>query len=90
MIEGPPGCTWDATVIAVSGAQVKIRLEKMYGSCMYEPGPCGSAGDVLSLPNGKDKPAKAGDALQVWVDADADSHLRASLEPPVCTRKPPP
>ncbi len=88
MIEGPPGCAWTATVTTLDPA-VQVRLDKMIGTCMYEPGPCGKEGDVIPLPTENLSILLAqGQTLDVWVDTDAGGGLRANVSIPACARTP--
>ena len=95
MVEGPPGCDWDATVISAdAGAGVTLQLVKMNGTCMMDAGNCGKEGDRITAPlDGKDISAYApGSTVHVWVSnpvqVNNDRQLIATLTHPECTRTP--
>lgn len=87
MMEGPPGCDWEATVVSVSASappELQLKLEKMHGSCMYAPSPCGQPGDKVTVATaGQDTAYQIGQTLHVWVAGNT-----ATLTHPQCTRTP--
>ncbi|MEZ0224795.1 MAG: hypothetical protein ACAH83_09600 [Alphaproteobacteria bacterium] len=94
MIEGPPGCDWEAQVVSADAAGVTLKLVKMAGTCMMDAGNCGKEGDTVKAPPG-DRDASAyaaGSTVNVWVtgpDGTNDaSVLAATLKHPACTRVP--
>lgn len=87
MLEGPPGCDWEATVTgktATTPPQLQLKLSKLSGTCMAEPGPCGQPGDDLTVDaSGQDGTLQTGQTVHVWV-----SGVFAMLTHPTCTRTP--
>lgn len=94
MIEGPPGCDWEAQVVSAGAEGVTLKLVKMHGTCMMEYGNCGKEGDTVTVPPG-DKEATTyapGSAVNVWVTGPEGvkeaSALAATFMHPACTRTP--
>lgn len=94
MIEGPPGCSWDATVngggMISSATDVtffSITLDKEHGRCMeYVPlERCGTVGKQLriAVPGTVPQQYTSGETLRVWVNGST-----ASVEQPACTKMP--
>lgn len=84
MIEGPSGCTWNASVVAVQDTTITLKLDTMYGACMQMPYPCGKEGDITTATRtDAQKSLEIGGKTQVWVDANG-----ATFTPPPCTRTP--
>lgn len=84
MIEGPSGCTWNASVVAVQDTVITLKLDTMYGSCMQFPYPCGKDGDIMTAtPTDAQKSLNVGGKIQVWVDENG-----ATFTPPACTHQP--
>ncbi|TAL31670.1 MAG: hypothetical protein EPN97_10725 [Alphaproteobacteria bacterium] len=94
MIEGPPGCDWEAQVVSAGLEGVTLKLVKMHGTCMMDYGNCGKEGDTVTAPPGdQDAAAYApGAAVNVWVTgpegAAGSASLTATLKHPDCTRTP--
>ncbi len=90
MIEGPPGCTWNATVVEMGEANAALRLDTLYGTCMQQPGDCGKPDDVVTITFELKDEITKGATKKIWVDSDAEGNLRATLTHPACTRVPVP
>lgn len=88
MSEGPPGCAWNGTVMEMGNSNAAVRLDTMRGTCMYEPGPCGKEGDIVTVEVDSSTDASKDAVLEVWVTGDADGKLAASLDHPGCTKTP--
>ena len=95
MIEGPPGCDWEAKVVSAEASSgVTLQLVKMAGTCMMDYGNCGKEGDTVTAPLGdKDAAAyAAGSTVNVWVSSPevgaGTAVLTATLQHPDCTRTP--
>lgn len=93
MVEGPPGCSWDATVdvAAVSSATDEtyffVRLEKEHGRCMafVPPATCGITGKKfrIAVPGHVPEKYRHGDMVRVWVNGET-----ASFTASACTKTP--
>jgi hypothetical protein len=84
MIEGPSGCTWNASVVRVQDTQITLRLNAIYGACMQDPSPCGKEGDTIEAKlTVAQNSVEIGSTVQVWVDATG-----ATFSPPTCTSRP--
>ena len=94
IVAGPPGCSWDATVIGggmISSATDEtfffVKLEKEYGRCMaFVPAEtCGTSGKEfrLAVPGYAPEKYKAGATVRVWVNG-----ATARVENPACTQTP--
>lgn len=84
MIEGPPGCDWEASVTGTTTTtppQLQLKLVKLSGTCMAEPGPCGQPGDEITVD--QDGTHQTGQTVHVWV-----SGVFAMLTHPTCTKIP--
>lgn len=89
MIEGPPGCSWNATVSVSGATSTAVELQTVRATCMYEPGNCGKEGEIYTLEvTDPSLGITQGDTVQVWVAPDADGALKASLAHPPCTKTP--
>lgn len=93
MVEGPPGCSWDATVdaTAVSSATDEtyfyIRLAKEHGRCMafVAPDICGIVDKKfrIAVPGYAPEKYRHGETVRVWVSGET-----ASFTAPACTKTP--
>lgn len=87
MIEGTPGCDWQASIVSMTAdapPQLQLKLEKLHGTCMYEPAPCGQPGDKVTVSTkGQDTVYQTGQTIHVWVAGST-----ATLTHPQCTRTP--
>ncbi len=94
VVEGRPGCSWDATVIGggmISSATdvtfFSIKLDIMRERCMeYVPLElCGTVGKQMRIdfPGTVPQQYRPGETVRVWVNG-----VTASVEQPACTKKP--
>lgn len=84
MIEGPSGCTWNASVVSVQDTKITLKLDTMYGACMQYPHPCGKKDDIVTaIRTDAQKSLNMGDKTHVWVD-----NAGATFTPPACSRQP--
>lgn len=88
MIEGPPGCDWEANITALHEQRdrtLDVQLKKMHGTCMYAPGPCGDEGENVTVPLGSESTElfTPGQTVHIWVSGN-----KATLTHPNCKREP--
>lgn len=89
MVEGPPGCSWYATVTVASPANLAVELQTVHGTCMASPGDCGQSGDTLTVSvTDQAQQSSAGETVKVWVNHAADGTLQGTLTHPPCQRRP--
>jgi hypothetical protein len=89
MVEGPPGCSWHATVSVSGATNVAVELQTIRATCMYAPGPCGKEGEIYTIAVTDTRLGiTQGETIKVWVDIGADGKPRASLNHPPCTKTP--
>src|SRR5580698_8103828 len=88
MNDGPPGCGWRATVTDThrgDDTTVDLVLMQKIEKCMFNPGPCGTKSDPLTVHVKKDdiQSYRTGQIIKVWVTGTA-----VSFDFPMCTRNP--
>jgi len=86
--EGPAGCDWRATVLDVNPddkAVIDLKLSQLIGTCMYQPGACGKADDLVSVHVKKDdiRHYRVGQIVKVWVTG-----ATISFDHPQCVSSP--
>lgn len=81
VIEGPAGCTWNATVKKVNKSSMSVHVDEQYGSCVDEACPVDAEGKTYSLPA---KKYKTGEVIKIWVDLDKKDKEHATLDIPKC------
>lgn len=80
-LEGPSGCTWNATVKKIDKSSVSVQVDEQYGSCIDEACPVDATGKTYKLTG---KKYKADQVIKIWVDLDKKGKDRATADIPKC------
>ena len=80
-LEGPAGCTWNATVKKVDKSSVSVHVDEQYGSCIDEACPVDATGKTYKLTG---KKYKADEIIKIWVDLDKKGKEHATADIPKC------
>ena len=68
MVEGPPGCLWDATVIQSEETSIVIRLDRVWASCMAASCPVGDPLDEVTISFAEETEPETQDAAEESVE----------------------
>jgi hypothetical protein len=81
VLEGPAGCTWNATVKKADKSSASVHVDEQYGSCVDEACPVDAEGKTYKLSG---KKYKTGEVIKIWVDLDKKGKEHATAEVPKC------